>query len=141
MDLHVFHKHIYTILYFKIYLVVVIIWFIWNKSSVTDFLMIYYALLLYLVKIIIASTMHNNTFYTHLHLIQHVLFPFSSNQMYIHSLLYSQLEDSIFTLNKLHKIKVICTHSWSWALLEKLPIVQPLKKFSAFYGTWRFITL
>jgi hypothetical protein len=32
------------------------------------------------------------------------------------------------------------THSWSWALLEKLPIVQPLKNFPAFYGTWRFIT-
>jgi hypothetical protein len=33
------------------------------------------------------------------------------------------------------------THSWSWALLEKLPIVQPLKKFPAFYGTRRFITV
>jgi hypothetical protein len=31
------------------------------------------------------------------------------------------------------------THSWSWALLEKLPLVQPLKKFPAFYGTRRFI--
>jgi hypothetical protein len=27
------------------------------------------------------------------------------------------------------------THSWSRALLEKLPIVQLLKKFPAFYGT------
>jgi hypothetical protein len=33
------------------------------------------------------------------------------------------------------------THSWSSALLEKLPIVQPLKKFPAFYGTQRFITV
>jgi hypothetical protein len=33
------------------------------------------------------------------------------------------------------------THSWRWALLEKLPIVQPLKKFSAFYGTRGFITV
>jgi hypothetical protein len=33
------------------------------------------------------------------------------------------------------------THSWSLTLLEKLPIVQPLKKFSAFYGTRRFITV
>jgi hypothetical protein len=33
------------------------------------------------------------------------------------------------------------THSWSWALLEKLPIVQPFKKFPAFYGTRRFITV
>jgi hypothetical protein len=32
------------------------------------------------------------------------------------------------------------THSWSWALLEKLLIVQPLKNFPAFYGTQRFIT-
>jgi hypothetical protein len=32
------------------------------------------------------------------------------------------------------------THSWSWALLEKPPIVQPLKNFPAFYGTRRFIT-
>jgi hypothetical protein len=31
-------------------------------------------------------------------------------------------------------------HSWSWALLEKLPIVQPLKNFPAFYGTRKFIT-
>jgi hypothetical protein len=30
---------------------------------------------------------------------------------------------------------------WSWALLERPPVVQPLKKFSAFiYGTRRFIT-
>jgi hypothetical protein len=32
------------------------------------------------------------------------------------------------------------THSWSWALLEKLPIVQLLKNFPAFYGIRRFIT-
>jgi hypothetical protein len=35
----------------------------------------------------------------------------------------------------------ILTYLWSWALPEKLPIVQPLKKFSAFYGTRRFITM
>jgi hypothetical protein len=33
------------------------------------------------------------------------------------------------------------THSWSWALLEKPPIVQPLMNFPAFYGTRRFITV
>jgi hypothetical protein len=33
------------------------------------------------------------------------------------------------------------THSRSWALLEKPPIVQPLKNFPAFYGTRRFITM
>jgi hypothetical protein len=32
-------------------------------------------------------------------------------------------------------------HSWSWAHLEKLPNVRPLKKFPAFYGTRRFITV
>jgi hypothetical protein len=32
------------------------------------------------------------------------------------------------------------TRSWRWAILEKLPIVQPLKNFPAFYGTRRFIT-
>jgi hypothetical protein len=31
--------------------------------------------------------------------------------------------------------------SWSWALLQKPPTVQPLKNFSAFYGTLRFITV
>jgi hypothetical protein len=40
------------------------------------------------------------------------------------------------------KVKSIylLTYSWSWGLPEKLPIVQPLKNFPAFYGTWRFIT-
>jgi hypothetical protein len=31
-------------------------------------------------------------------------------------------------------------HSWSCALLEKLPIVQLLENFPAFYGIRRFIT-
>jgi hypothetical protein len=35
---------------------------------------------------------------------------------------------------------VTFTHSWSWAYLEKLPIVQLLENFPAFYGTRRFIT-
>jgi hypothetical protein len=35
----------------------------------------------------------------------------------------------------------LLTYLWSWALLEKLPIVQLLKNFRAFYGTWRFITM
>jgi hypothetical protein len=29
----------------------------------------------------------------------------------------------------------------SWALLEKPPVVQLLKDFPTFYGTWRFITV
>jgi hypothetical protein len=45
----------------------------------------------------------------------------------------------LFSINVFRIISL--THSWSWALLEKLPIVQPLKKFSAFYGTRRFITM
>jgi hypothetical protein len=35
---------------------------------------------------------------------------------------------------------LILTYSRSWALLEEPPIVQPLKKFPAFYGTRRFNT-
>jgi hypothetical protein len=33
------------------------------------------------------------------------------------------------------------THSWSWALPEKPPIVQLLKNSTAFYGTRRFIAI
>jgi hypothetical protein len=33
------------------------------------------------------------------------------------------------------------TYSRSWALLEKLPVAQPLKNFPTFYGTRRFITV
>jgi hypothetical protein len=29
---------------------------------------------------------------------------------------------------------------WSWALLERLPVVQALDRFPAFYGSRRFIT-
>jgi hypothetical protein len=43
-------------------------------------------------------------------------------------------------LNKM-RIFSSLTHSWSWALLEKLPIVQLLKNFPAFYGTRKFITV
>jgi hypothetical protein len=32
------------------------------------------------------------------------------------------------------------THSWSWALLEKLPVVNLLENFPPFYGTRRSIT-
>jgi hypothetical protein len=35
----------------------------------------------------------------------------------------------------------VITHSWSWALLEKPPVVQLLKNFPKFYGIRRFITL
>jgi hypothetical protein len=39
-----------------------------------------------------------------------------------------------------HEI-LILTYLRSWALLEKPPIVQLLKNFPAFYGTWRFIPM
>jgi hypothetical protein len=35
----------------------------------------------------------------------------------------------------------LISHSWSWALLEKPPIVQLLKNFPAVYGIQRFITV
>jgi hypothetical protein len=35
----------------------------------------------------------------------------------------------------------LLTYLDSWALLEKLPIVQLLKNFPAFYGTWRLSTV
>jgi hypothetical protein len=35
----------------------------------------------------------------------------------------------------------LLTYLRSWVLPEKLPIVQPLKKFPAFYGTRKFITV
>jgi hypothetical protein len=35
----------------------------------------------------------------------------------------------------------LTTYSRSWALPEKLPVVQPLKNFTACYGTRKFITL
>jgi hypothetical protein len=46
--------------------------------------------------------------------------------------LYHTASDSILYL---------LTYSRSWALLEKSPIVQPLKNFLAFYGTRRFNTV
>jgi hypothetical protein len=35
----------------------------------------------------------------------------------------------------------VVIYSWSWALLEKPPILQLLKNVPAFYGTRRFITV
>jgi hypothetical protein len=40
-----------------------------------------------------------------------------------------------------HATIFIITHSWSWALLEKLPVVQLLNIFPGFYGTRRLITV
>jgi hypothetical protein len=41
----------------------------------------------------------------------------------------------------LKSTSISLTHSWSWDLLEQLPIVQPLKNFPGFYGTRSFITV
>jgi hypothetical protein len=42
---------------------------------------------------------------------------------------------------KLLRFPLQFTYLRSWALLQKLPIVQPLKNFPTFYGTRRFITV
>jgi hypothetical protein len=47
------------------------------------------------------------------------------------------MEYCLFTAILTHSL----THSWSWALREKLPIVQLLKNFPEFYGNRRFITV
>jgi hypothetical protein len=46
----------------------------------------------------------------------------------------------ISTVHLIADIKLL-TYLRSSALLDKLPIVQPLKNFPAFYGTRRFITV
>jgi hypothetical protein len=66
---------------------------------------------------------HRTHFYTHLSLCYY----FRPPPNYLTHLLTHSLTHSL-------------TNSWSWAPLEKLPIVQPLKNFSGFYGTRRFIT-
>jgi hypothetical protein len=40
-----------------------------------------------------------------------------------------------------YKWKAFVTYSRSWALFEEPLIVQPLKNFPEFYGTWRFNTV
>jgi hypothetical protein len=48
----------------------------------------------------------------------------------------------MFRLSKPCNFVILCiTHTRSWALLEKLSIVQLLKNFPTFYGTRRFITV
>jgi hypothetical protein len=49
-----------------------------------------------------------------------------------------RMETSTINLLRVH---ISLTHSWSWALLEKPPIVQPLENFPEFYGTRTFITV
>jgi hypothetical protein len=47
----------------------------------------------------------------------------------------AEIQTKVFVM-----LNMVITHSWSRALLEKLPIVQLLENFPAFYGTRRFIT-
>jgi hypothetical protein len=54
---------------------------------------------------------------------------------------YLRLETCYCFFNKKRVLSISLTHSWSWALLEKLSIMQLLKNFPAFYATWRFITV
>jgi hypothetical protein len=53
---------------------------------------------------------------------------------------YQYLLEHYFIRGNSNVIYII-TYLRSWALLEKLPIAQPLKNFPAFYGTRRFITV
>jgi hypothetical protein len=52
----------------------------------------------------------------------------------VHHFRWDVLHTQIFCQNQ-------PTHSWSWTLLEKLPILQLLKSFLACYGTRRFVTV
>jgi hypothetical protein len=77
----------------------------------------------------------------------------SANFIWIYLVFHKIFERNIschlWTVNSVYGLSVeICwylthslTHSWSWALLEKLPIVQLPKNFPAFYETRRFITV
>jgi hypothetical protein len=40
-----------------------------------------------------------------------------------------------------HNLHTSLYYTYSWALLEKMPVAQLLKYFSTFYGTRRFITV
>jgi hypothetical protein len=46
----------------------------------------------------------------------------------------------LIALQMSHSTALNCS-AWSWALLEKLPIVQLFKNFPTFYGPWRFNTV
>jgi hypothetical protein len=48
---------------------------------------------------------------------------------------------SLYSSKIVDKGGILSTYLRSWALLEKLSIVHPLKNFPAFYGTRRFITV
>jgi hypothetical protein len=45
------------------------------------------------------------------------------------------------TIKPMEKTEYAQLTPWSWALLEKLPVVHPHKNFPTFYGTRRFLTV
>jgi hypothetical protein len=47
----------------------------------------------------------------------------------------------VYNNKTIWEVETTKLHSWNWAFLEKLSIVQLLKNFPAFYGTRRFITV
>jgi hypothetical protein len=77
----------------------------------------------------------------------HVLSPFLNHTFYIERFSLSRAVKKMTQLYKAYtdvSCTAVCnllTYLRSWALLEKPPIMQPLKNFPAFYGTRRFITV
>jgi hypothetical protein len=66
--------------------------------------------------------------------------PGYQNAVFVWKYLCFSLKKKLGVLNEFAYYRSF-THSWSWALLEKPPIVQLLKNFPAFYGTRKFITV
>jgi hypothetical protein len=57
-----------------------------------------------------------------------------------YGLYFRAQSNPLWIRHQIINLMVMNSHSWSWDLLEKLPIVQLLENFPAFYGTRRFIT-
>jgi hypothetical protein len=55
-------------------------------------------------------------------------------------ILHNHRCENVKSNEECYLLTYLLTYSWSWALLEKLPIVLLLKNFPEFYGTRRFIT-
>jgi hypothetical protein len=67
--------------------------------------------------------------------------PSSAYYYFSTNVLLSTLFSNIFNFCSFLNVRdqVSLTHSGNWAILVKLPIVQLLKNFPAYYGTQRFI--
>jgi hypothetical protein len=90
-----------------------------------------------------ASNCYVDSFLKSSHEDAHLYFPFSSKPRRLGETMSDEWTegstDGRMAIIQMDYILVL-THSWSRALLEKLPIVQLLENFLAFYGTRRFIT-